>query len=84
MTVGILGAGAFGTSLSIALSTPNKKLILWTQNDGTVRSIQEVRENRLRLPGYILPEQIIATNDITEIKDCSIVLIAIPMQQLGS
>ena len=84
MTVGILGAGAFGTSLSIALSTPNKKLILWTQNHGTVKSIQEVRENRLRLPGYILPEQIIATNDIAEIKDCSIVLIAVPMQQLRS
>ena len=66
MTVGILGAGAFGTSLSIALSTLNKKLILWTQNHGTVKSIQELRENRLRLPGYILPEQIIATNDIEE------------------
>ena len=84
MTVGILGAGAFGTSLSIALSTSNKKLILWTQNHGTVKSIQEVRENRLRLPGYILPEQIIATNDIAAIKDCSIVLIAVPMQQLRS
>ena len=84
MTVGILGAGAFGTSLSIALSTRNKKLILWTQNQGTVKSIQEVRENRLRLPGYILPEQITATNDIAEIKDCSIILIAVPMQQLRS
>ena len=57
MTVGILGAGAFGTSLSIALSNLNKKLILWTQNHDTVKSIQELRENRLRLL-YILLEQL--------------------------
>ncbi len=84
MTVGILGAGAFGTSLSIALSTPNKKLILWTQNYDIVKSVQGVRENLLRLPGYILPQQIMVTTDIDQIRDCSIILIAVPMQQLRS
>ena len=44
MTVGILGAGAFGTSLSIALSSSNEKLILWTQNQNILNSVQKKRE----------------------------------------
>ena len=55
MTFGIIGSGAFGTALSISLSSKNKKLILWTRNQDVVNSVQEIRENRLRLPGYILP-----------------------------
>ena len=67
MTVGILGAGAFGTSLSIALSSSNEKLIIWTQNQDILNSVQKIRENQLRLPGYILPQNIIVTNDINKI-----------------
>ena len=55
MTFGIIGSGAFGTALSISLSSTNEKLILWTRNQDVVNSVQEIRENRLRLPGYILP-----------------------------
>ena len=58
MTFGIIGSGAFGTALSISLSSTNKKLILWTRNQDVVNSVQEIRENRLRLPGYILPQNI--------------------------
>lgn len=84
MTFGIIGSGAFGTALSISLSSTNEKLILWTRNQDVVNSVQEVRENRLRLPGYILPQNIIVTNDINQMKNCSIILIAVPMQQLRS
>jgi glycerol-3-phosphate dehydrogenase (NAD(P)+) len=84
MTFGIIGSGAFGTALSISLSSTNEKLILWTRNQDVVNSVQEIRENRLRLPGYILPQNIIVTNDINQMKNCSIILIAVPMQQLRS
>ena len=67
MTFGIIGSGAFGTALSISLSSTNKKLILWTRNQDVVNSVQEIRENRLRLPGYILPQNIIVTNDINPV-----------------
>lgn len=84
MTFGIIGSGAFGTALSISLSSTNEKLILWTRNQDVVNSVQEIRENRLRLPGYILPQNIIVTNDINQMGNCSIILIAVPMQQLRS
>ena len=84
MTFGIIGSGAFGTALSISLSSTNKKLILWTRNQDVVNSVQEIRENRLRLPGYILPQNITVTNDINQMGNCSIILIAVPMQQLRS
>lgn len=84
MTFGIIGSGAFGTALSISLSSTNEKLILWTRNQDVVNSVQEIRENRLRLPGYILPQNIIVTNDINQMRNCSIILIAVPMQQLRS
>ena len=84
MTFGIIGSGAFGTALSISLSSTNAKLILWTRNQDVVNSVQEIRENRLRLPGYILPQNIIVTNDINQMGNCSIILIAVPMQQLRS
>ena len=84
MTFGIIGSGAFGTALSISLSSTNEKLILWTRNQDVVNSVQEIRENRLRLPGYILPQNIIVTNDINQMENCPIILIAVPMQQLRS
>ena len=84
MTFGIIGSGAFGTALSISLSSTNEKLILWTRNQDVVNSVQEIRENRLRLPGYILPQNIIVTNDMYQMENCSIILIAVPMQKLRS
>ena len=46
--------------------------------------MKKIRENQIRLPGYILPKNIIVTNDINKIRECSIVLIAVPMQKLRS
>ena len=63
MNVGILGAGAWGTSLAVALSAQHK-VTLWAREDGLPESIRTARENQQFLPGVAIPDTVIATADI--------------------
>ena len=72
--VAVLGAGAFGTALAVALSA-NGPVTLWG------RDIGWARENP-RLPGVTLPKEITVTDDL-ELALAPDVLLALPAQQLS-
>ena len=55
MNVGILGAGAWGTALAVALSRQHS-VTLWAREDGLPQVLLRDRENKLFLPGIALPE----------------------------
>lgn len=82
MTITILGAGAFGTALAVALSA-NGPVRLWARTDERAKSIHERRENVARLPGVTLPENVSVFAEIETIAESGIVLLAMPMQQMG-
>ncbi|MDO5529632.1 MAG: NAD(P)H-dependent glycerol-3-phosphate dehydrogenase [Paracoccus sp. (in: a-proteobacteria)] len=71
--VAIIGAGAFGTALAVALS-PHRNVTLWG------RRIGWQRENP-RLPGVRLPENITLTEDLAQV-GAEIVILALPAQAL--
>ncbi|MBB1497423.1 NAD(P)H-dependent glycerol-3-phosphate dehydrogenase [Paracoccus sp. MC1862] len=73
MSVAVLGAGAFGTALAVALSA-NGPVALWG------RRIGWRGENPL-LPGVILPGGVTATESLP---DADILLVAIPAQATGA
>ncbi len=75
MTV-VLGAGAFGTALAVALAARGP-VTLWGRGMGWA----EARENP-RLPGVRLPEAITLTGDIPDLTGQ--ILLAVPMQALGA
>ena len=78
MSVAVLGAGAFGTSLAIAMARSGKDVTLWARD---VRDMADRRENTLRLPGFAFPDKLVITEHMPAITD-DVVLLAVPMQKL--
>jgi glycerol-3-phosphate dehydrogenase (NAD(P)+) len=74
--IGILGAGAFGTALAVAL-TANGPVTLWG------RRIDWKGENP-RLPGVAMPDAVTVTQDLDAALACDTILLALPAQALGS
>lgn len=72
--IGVLGAGAFGASLAIALGR-EREVILWGRNL-TGRDLP-------RLPGAVLPARVTTTADLAEACRADTLLLALPMQQLA-
>lgn len=65
MNITILGAGAWGTALAIALSSRHA-VVLWGRDAAMIRATRERRENAGYLPGFSLPESIVLTSDLDE------------------
>jgi glycerol-3-phosphate dehydrogenase (NAD(P)+) len=62
MNITILGAGAWGTALAIALADRHK-VILWGRDEKAMRTAAAARENASYLPGFALPAGLDLTSD---------------------
>ncbi|MFT5642682.1 MAG: glycerol-3-phosphate dehydrogenase (NAD(P)+) [Janthinobacterium sp.] len=58
----VLGAGAWGTALAIALAQRNQ-VLLWGRNDALMQSMAAQRENTAYLPGATLPPELAVSAD---------------------
>ena len=61
-TVGIVGAGAFGTALGSMLARAGRRVLLWSRDLDVVRAIETMRRSP-RLPAAVLPQSLAATGD---------------------
>lgn len=82
MTVAILGAGAFGTAIAIAIARGGTDVILWGRNPVEATDMQAARCNIKRLPDATFPSNLRVTGSISDI-DCHVVLLAVPTQTLS-
>ena len=79
MKLTIIAAGAWGTSLAIALSSRHQ-VTLWTREPDVTRGMQELRENRRFLPGFPLPDSLRIANDLAiAVNDADLLIIAAPL-----
>lgn len=62
MNITILGAGAWGTALAIALADRHK-VVLWGREESAMRDAATRRENVAYLPGFPLPAGLEVTSD---------------------
>jgi glycerol-3-phosphate dehydrogenase (NAD(P)+) len=78
--ISIIGAGAWGTGLSIVLGRKGTHHIrLWAHEKEVRDSISARRVNELFLPGQSIPEGVVPTNDWAEaIHEAEIVVNAVP------
>jgi glycerol-3-phosphate dehydrogenase (NAD(P)+) len=76
--IGIAGAGAFGTALAIALASGGRDVLLWGRDDGLIE-----RRESIRLPGILLPNSIRIAENVSDLAESKVVLLALPMQQLA-
>ena len=65
--ISVLGAGSWGTALSILLSNNGHEVRLWSRFQEEVDALRETRELTSKLPGVHIPEDIDITADL---KDC--------------
>ncbi|HUK09374.1 MAG TPA: NAD(P)H-dependent glycerol-3-phosphate dehydrogenase [Stellaceae bacterium] len=80
--IGIVGAGAWGTALALALSRAGQRALIWAHEPETVEAINRRHENPLFLPGIALDPALEATGDLARTAACGIVLLATPAQHL--
>ena len=81
MRVGVLGAGSFGSALSLLLADKGYEVTLWVHSKDTYEEIKKKKENTIYLPGIPFPENIAPTQEIEEVlykKD--LILSVIPTQ----
>jgi len=57
-TIGVIGAGAWGTALSLLLAENGYEIDLWVREGDLCESMRKRRENTVFLPGCPLPENI--------------------------
>ena len=83
--VTVIGAGAWGTTLSQVLADAGNEVLLWARNEDVVTEINSKQSNEKYLSGIQLPKSIHATSDIKSAFDFSdVYVLAIPTQQLRS
>jgi glycerol-3-phosphate dehydrogenase (NAD(P)+) len=76
MKLAVLGAGAWGTAISISLA-PRHTIALWARNEAQAREIAATRVNRSYLPGLRLPNTVAVTADFAAaLDDCELILVA--------
>jgi glycerol-3-phosphate dehydrogenase (NAD(P)+) len=81
-TVGVIGAGAWGTALALTAAQAGRLVTLWARERETVDSIGTRRVNERFLPGVVLPDTLLATSDLRAATQADAVLLATPAQHV--
>lgn len=66
MKISIIGAGSFGSALTLVASRCNNEVMLWAHEQQVVDSINSARSNPLYLPQIAFSESVHATADLAE------------------
>ena len=80
--IGVVGAGAFGTALAVALAREGRAVRLWARDGAQVAEMALTRANAGRLPGVVLPESVSVTAEIADLVGAEALLLSLPMQAL--
>lgn len=76
--IGILGAGSWGTSLAVHLSTGAAGARLWARRNDDVEAMRRERVNPRYLPDIALPPELEITAALEEMVDCDPILVVVP------
>lgn len=63
---GVIGSGSWGTALARVLSKNGHEVTLWSRREEESRMLREERENKLKLPGVKIPDDILCTTDLEQ------------------
>lgn len=77
MKTAVIGSGAWGTALAIQLHRNGHQVTIWTFEKELVEQMRTTRLNP-RLPGAVLPEGLVISDDYGCAAGCDLVVIASP------
>lgn len=83
MNISVIGAGSMGTALSILLAGNGHNVKMWSKFKDEVNMINTQREQKDKLPGIIIPQNVACTDDLEETLSFSdVVILVIPSQTI--
>ena len=83
--VGVIGAGAWGTTLAIRLAEGERPVTLWAHSSEANEELASRRENVRYLPGHVLPPNVrVATDDGFLAEPHRLFIMAVPSAHLRS
>lgn len=83
-SIGVIGAGAWGTALAQMLASDGREVLLWALESELVEAINTDHRNALYLPSAALSPAIRATSDLGEMARLDMLLVVTPAQHLGN
>ncbi len=81
MSVAVLGAGAFGTALAIALAQDGRAVTLWGRDAGALARMDRSRRSP-HLDDIALPDKLVLCSDLARATTAQILILATPAQTL--
>lgn len=83
--ISVLGAGSWGTALSVLLSNNGHEVRLWSRFQEEVDALKETRELTSKLPGVHIPENIDLTADVKScVETAEVIVLAVPSPYIRS
>lgn len=83
MKICVLGAGGWGTTLSILLYYNGHDVTLWEYKKSYAKELNKYRVNHIYLPGVQIPQEIKISNDLEDsCFDKNLIVIAVPSQHI--
>jgi glycerol-3-phosphate dehydrogenase (NAD(P)+) len=78
--IAVLGAGSWGTALSILLAHSGRQVTLWARNAGHLEKMAAERSNQRFLPGITFPEslRLASSADLSSIRRHAHYLVVVP------
>lgn len=83
-TIGVIGAGAWGTALAQMLSHGGRDVLLWAREPKVVDDVNNNHENTSYLPGIELDEALKATESLSDVAKRDVLLLVTPAQHVRS
>ena len=83
-TIGVVGAGAWGTALAQMLAANGTPVALWALEEGLAEAINTHHRNEPYLPSAELSPSIIATGNLSDLEGCDVLLLVTPAQHLAN
>jgi glycerol-3-phosphate dehydrogenase (NAD(P)+) len=80
--IGVIGAGAWGTSLALTAAQAGRAVTLWAMEPEVVDSIRKRKVNARFLSGVVLPDTVLATGELRAAAQADAILLATPAQHL--
>ncbi len=84
MTIGIIGAGAWGTAIAQVFAQNCPDVLLWARESDVVADINTNHRNERFLPGSTIAANIRATTTLSELVGCEVLVNATPPQYVRS
>ncbi|MET0147298.1 MAG: NAD(P)H-dependent glycerol-3-phosphate dehydrogenase [Ilumatobacteraceae bacterium] len=84
MQVTVLGAGSWGTTVA-GLVAPRHPTLIWARSSDTADEIDSRHTNDAYLPGFTLPEQLMATDDLEKaLRHAELLIVGVPSTAMRS